>query len=817
MARNSVTIQLILEGRDAKRSIDALEREFGDLERAGVKSTRNIDKSTDRLTDTNSRASKTLRNGLIAGYAALGFAAQQAVSRAIERGKEFETQLANLSAITGIVDKNLDRLGDNAIELSKQYGVAASNIIEANKLVASQLAERIDFQTEEGFQQLQEVSEQAVVLATAAGTDLASAVETTTSVINQFNLSASESERVINTLAAGAKFGAAEVPAIGRALVNAGAAASGAGQSIEATNAAIQVLAANGQVGERAGTALRAIFTRLQTESEKLAELGLGEVNVKANGLADTLRQLQPAVDRTTELSKIFGQEALNQIQILIRNADAVADLEEKVTDTNIAYEQASIQLDTFEGATNRLSTTIDGELIQAFQEADGVTVKLINTVSSLVSQFAGGIRVINSWFQANTDAKRAAALQEAQTESQINAMRDLRRELANAAIDGDLTAEQQMELEASFRATTENLKTQRDELQKNTDALHENRQALFLEIQELESYNGLAPSSRQRLERLKEEYKGLTIEIDQNYDSLVQLTEQIKAGEVTFEDFVQSTLNANDAVNQSSGELDGATISALNYLSTLEQLGRALNNFDGPEQEVGVDNLEDATVSALNYLNTLNKIDAALNNLKDENEEITEETRALLGVANLVGNAFLEMAIHGREFDDVLKGILAQLASKAFVIGIGTLLTGGVPGGGTFFEALFSGFATGVTDFRGGTALVGEEGPELVNLPRGANVITNENTNRLIDSANKMMSSPSAIANNVANTSVQNISQRVDMGNMSKEVGRAVNSALSGARLTVGSMGELMVEFRRESRRQKDLGGNSFMNFEDV
>ncbi|MCP4336469.1 MAG: phage tail tape measure protein [Mycoplasma sp.] len=40
--------------------------------------------------------------------------------------------------------------------------------------------------------------------------------------------------------------------------------------------------------------------------------------------------------------------------------------------------------------------------------------------------------------------------------------------------------------------------------------------------------------------------------------------------------------------------------------------------------------------------------------------------------------------------------------------------------------------FADGVTNFGGGTALVGERGPEMVTLGRGANVITNENTARV-------------------------------------------------------------------------------------
>lgn len=41
--------------------------------------------------------------------------------------------------------------------------------------------------------------------------------------------------------------------------------------------------------------------------------------------------------------------------------------------------------------------------------------------------------------------------------------------------------------------------------------------------------------------------------------------------------------------------------------------------------------------------------------------------------------------------------------------------------------------FAEGVTNFEGGWAIVGERGPEMVTLPRGSNVITNENTEKIL------------------------------------------------------------------------------------
>jgi len=75
-------------------------------------------------------------------------------------------------------------------------------------------------------------------------------------------------------------------------------------------------------------------------------------------------------------------------------------------------------------------------------------------------------------------------------------------------------------------------------------------------------------------------------------------------------------------------------------------------------------------------------------------------------------------------------KMLVAQIASKAVIFGILSVLTGGgskiagelISGG---FRK-FMGFAGGTNFAPGGMSLVGERGPELVNLPRGAKVIPN-------------------------------------------------------------------------------------------
>jgi hypothetical protein len=92
-------------------------------------------------------------------------------------------------------------------------------------------------------------------------------------------------------------------------------------------------------------------------------------------------------------------------------------------------------------------------------------------------------------------------------------------------------------------------------------------------------------------------------------------------------------------------------------------------------------------------------------------------------------GNGFKGMA---ESFGNALKQMAAEMAAKAAIFGILTLLTGGtgalagwagkVLGGASFGK--FMGFAGGTNFAPGGLSMVGERGPELVNLPRGSQVI---------------------------------------------------------------------------------------------
>lgn len=95
---------------------------------------------------------------------------------------------------------------------------------------------------------------------------------------------------------------------------------------------------------------------------------------------------------------------------------------------------------------------------------------------------------------------------------------------------------------------------------------------------------------------------------------------------------------------------------------------------------------------------------------------EISDEMKELNRIAGRFNQQLISAILHGRDLEDALK-------SAAISFGLSF-----IPGG-SFFNAVGS-FAHGTSSASGGLALVGERGPEIVNLPRGSQVIPNNQIN---------------------------------------------------------------------------------------
>ena len=281
--------------------------------------------AVDRVTDRMMKMNQTVEM-----IDKMGAAAQ----RITQPYREFEQSMAELSSITGIMGDDLERLGKVARQSGVESGLGAVGAVDAFKLLASQI--QVD---DIGMDGLIELQKQTITLSQAAGMSMTDAANALAGTINQFGLQATEANRVINVLAAGSKYGAAEIVELSESFKVTGAACSAAGLSVEQTAGALEVLSKNNLKGAEAGTALRNIMLKMQT--------ALG-VDFNKTSLSEALAALKPKMKDATYMSKIFGMENIAAAQFLIKNSDAVDAMTQKVTATETATEQAAINTDTW-------------------------------------------------------------------------------------------------------------------------------------------------------------------------------------------------------------------------------------------------------------------------------------------------------------------------------------------------------------------------------------------------------------------------------------------------------------------------------------
>ena len=306
----------------------------------------------------------------------------QAFEEATGSGMEYEQAMADLVAITGIAGKELEEIGRVARKTGEESGLGATGAVNAFTLLASQI--QID---KIGLQGLMTLQKETITLAQAAGMDMTDAATAMAATINQFGLEATEANRVINVLAAGSKYGAAEISDLAQSFKVTGSTAAAAGLSVEQTAGALEVLSQSNLKGAEAGTALRNILLKMQTV--------LG-IDFTKNGLDEALAALQPKLDDVTYLAKLFGAENIAAAQYLITNAQAVGELTEQVTGTNVAQEQAAIRTDTAAEAYKRLQAKMDDVKISIF-EATGALAPYIAVTGDALPIIASLMAVVGS------------------------------------------------------------------------------------------------------------------------------------------------------------------------------------------------------------------------------------------------------------------------------------------------------------------------------------------------------------------------------------------------------------------------------------
>lgn len=291
------------------------------------------------------------------------------LNRLNENSNKRESSKSEVEALTGLSKEDINWLEQRAVSLAttvSESGIRITNsvdeILEAYKLVGGAKPELLNDK-----EALVEVTTQTLILAKASGMELKDAVDAVTLSLNQYSAGADQAARYSNVMAAGAKFGAAEVDSVTAAIKQSGVSAASAKIPIEGLVGTIETLAEKGIKDEQAGTGLKRFFLTLQT--------GADETNPRIVGLEAALNKLQEKQMSATEIKKKFGEEGYNVASVLINEADKVKYYTEAVTGSAAAEEQAIIR-----------SEDNASKLAQAKAKMHEVGILLINELSPSIT-----------------------------------------------------------------------------------------------------------------------------------------------------------------------------------------------------------------------------------------------------------------------------------------------------------------------------------------------------------------------------------------------------------------------------------------------
>lgn len=312
-------------------------------------------------------------------------------------GIEFNKNMQELSAITGVTGKGLQEIGEMAKDVAKTFATDASDSVESFKLLLSQLSPELGKTPEV----MKKMGEDIAILSKTMGGDTVAAAEVLTTAMNQYQVSMEdpieaekEMARMMNVMAAAAKEGSAELPQIQEALKQAGMAAKTAGVSFEETNAAIQVLDKAGKKGSEGGVALRNVMTTLAAgrflpkdvqQELQSAGINIGILTDRSRSLQERLQVLKPIMEDQALLTKLFGRENVSSAIALIGGTQALQEYTQAISGTNTATEQADIIMQSYEERHKRLQAAIEGLKLKMFDMTNGMTMYVQTFIEMIV------------------------------------------------------------------------------------------------------------------------------------------------------------------------------------------------------------------------------------------------------------------------------------------------------------------------------------------------------------------------------------------------------------------------------------------------
>lgn len=282
----------------------------------------------------------------------------------IKVGADFEAAMSKVQAISGASGTSLDALTAKAKEMGATTQFSASEAAQAMQYMA--MAGWKDTDMLNGIKGIMD-------LAAASGEDLASVSDIVTDALTAFGMSAQDSGRFADVLAAASSNANTNVGLMGYTFKYVAPLAGSLKYSVEDVALAIGLMANAGIKGEQAGTALRSTFTRLikppKEAADAMSKLGISVKNADGSvkPLNATLVDLRKAFkglsdsEKAEYASMMAGQEAMSGFLALVNASDG-------------DFDKLSKAIRESEGEAGRQAKTMNANLKGQLKQFQSVT-----------------------------------------------------------------------------------------------------------------------------------------------------------------------------------------------------------------------------------------------------------------------------------------------------------------------------------------------------------------------------------------------------------------------------------------------------------
>ena len=387
-----------------------------------------VEDSTEEVGDATKEASEgfTVMKGVLADLAAS--AVKSAVrgltnvaKETFKVGADFESAMSQVQAVSGASADEIQQLTDKAKEMGSKTKFSATESAAAFNYMAM-----AGWKTEDMLDGIDGIMN----LAAASGADLATTSDIVTDALTAFGASAADAGKLADIMAAASSNANTNVEMMGATFQYVAPIAGSLGYDMEDTAVAIGLMANAGIKGEKAGTALRSIMTRLSTNTDgcadALSEMGVEVVNSDGSmrDLSDVMSDLMSVFDglsesQQVELAKsIAGQEAMAGLLAIVNAApEDFENLTNAVENSNGAAERmAEIMNDNVNGSLTLLKSNIEGKMIDVFEAASPAIKDAIDKISQAldsldwdaiadgVGKLAGGFADFVTYVVDNSD-----------------------------------------------------------------------------------------------------------------------------------------------------------------------------------------------------------------------------------------------------------------------------------------------------------------------------------------------------------------------------------------------------------------------------